>query len=116
LGRSNTFTSILCPDRSTAIVDPDDNNNSQNISSGIIVAVVYCLVADSANDVNDNDNNIKSVNEALLEAKLAAIDYGGCVVYAFKIFPMTNKSLGNFQTKVCYYYLAFMLELSPCFV
>lgn len=69
------FTSILCPIGSPAVVQLDNNNfYNLNISSGAIAAVVYCL----ATTISDGNETRTSINEALLEAKLAAIDPNLC--------------------------------------
>lgn len=77
IGEATHYTSMLCPIRSPALIYPDnhqqdgkEHNNSTELS-----AVVYCLA-----NIDGNNSRIVSINESLLEAKLAVIDKKACKV------------------------------------
>lgn len=71
LNEATHFTSMLCPIRSPALVYHDNYYHGEKLNNAsILSAVVYCLASDNYNDTS----TIKSVNESLLDAKLAVMD------------------------------------------
>lgn len=70
LNEATHFTSMLCPIRSPALVYHDNYYHGKKLdNSSILSAVVYCLASN-----NYNGTSMMSVNESLLDAKLALLD------------------------------------------
>ncbi len=71
LNEATHFTSMLCPIRSPALVYHDNYYHGEKLNNAsILSAVVYCLASNNYNDTS----TIKSVNESLLDAKLALME------------------------------------------
>ncbi len=71
LNEATHFTSMLCPIRSPAVVYHDNYYDGEKLNNAsILSAVVYCMAGNNHNDTS----TIKSVNESLLDAKLALMD------------------------------------------
>ncbi len=71
LNEATHFTSMLCPIRSPALVYHDNYYLGEKLNNAsILSAVVYCLASNSYNDTSTT----KSVNESLLDVKLALMD------------------------------------------
>ncbi len=71
LNEATHFTSMLCPIRSPALAYHDNYYHGEKLNNAsILSAVVYCLASNNYNDTSTT----KSVNESLLDAKLALMD------------------------------------------
>ena len=68
LNEATHFTSMLCPIRSPALIYHDNYYHGEKLdNASILSAVVYCLASNNQNDTS----TIKSVNEYLVDSKLA---------------------------------------------